>query len=102
MSSFPTGCILSDRPAIETHVTKKGTRISKTSLFNPFHSAKLRVKRNIQVDFARYYTTENQQKPWKKMVENRNIIPDFPIGRAVENFQLITGHNCIDCQFIGS
>lgn len=74
---------------------KKGTRISKTSLFNPPHSAKLRVKRNIQADFARYYATENQHKPWKKMVENRNIIPGFLIGHIVGNFQLIAGHNCL-------
>jgi len=72
---------------------KKGTRISKTSPFNPLHSAKLRVKRNIQADFAKYYATENQHKPRKTMVESRNIIPDFLIGHVVENFQLITGHN---------
>jgi len=42
---------------------KKGTRISKTSLFNPLHAVKLRVKRNIKADFARYYVTENQHKP---------------------------------------
>jgi hypothetical protein len=74
MSSFPKGCSLSGRPAVETHVTKKSTRISKTSLFNPLHSAKLRIKINIEVDFAR---------PWKKMGENRNIVPDFLIGHAV-------------------
>jgi hypothetical protein len=41
---------------------KKGTRISKTSLFNPLHAAKLRVERNIKADFARYYANENQHK----------------------------------------
>jgi hypothetical protein len=64
---------------------------SAISLFKPPHSAKL----NIEVDFARYYTTENQHRPWKKMGENRNIVPDFLIGHAVENFQLITGRNCL-------
>lgn len=76
-------------------LVKKGTRVNKTYLFNPLHSVKLRVKRNIQADFARYYANEYQHKPWKKMVENRNGIPDFLIGHVVENFQLITGHNCL-------
>jgi hypothetical protein len=42
---------------------KKGTRISKISLFNPILAAKLRVKRDIKADFAGYYATENQHKP---------------------------------------
>jgi hypothetical protein len=76
-------------------LVKDGTRFSKTSLCNPLYSAKLRIKRNIQADFVRYYATENQHKPWKKMVENRNIFPDFPIERVVANFRLIAGHNCL-------
>jgi hypothetical protein len=29
------------------------------------------------------------------MMKNRIIISDFLIGHVVENFQLITGHNCL-------
>jgi hypothetical protein len=30
---------------------------------------------------------------WCKIVKNRNIVPDFPRGDAVEAFRLITGHD---------
>lgn len=35
------------------------------------------------------------------MVENRNIIPNFPRGDAVANFQLIIGHECFAVHLYG-
>jgi ribonuclease HI len=76
------------------YLAKKGTEIRKISVCKlSFHSAKLRIKGNIQADLARYYATKGQHTPWNKMVENRNIIPDFPQGDAVATFRLITGHD---------
>jgi hypothetical protein len=60
-----------------------------------FHSAKLKIKRGIQVDLSEYYAIQSQHKSWGKIVENRNIVPDFPRGDAVATFQLITGHDCL-------
>jgi hypothetical protein len=69
------------------YLAKKGTKINQTSVCKLiFHSAKLKIKRCIQVDLLEYYTIQSQHKSWGKIVENRNIIPDFPRGDAVAIF----------------
>jgi hypothetical protein len=78
------------------YLAKKGTKISQTSACKlTFHSAKLKIKRGIQVDLSEYYTIQSQHKSWDKIVENRNIVRDFPRRDAVATFQLITGHDCL-------
>jgi hypothetical protein len=78
------------------YLAKKGTKISQTSAYKlTFHSAKSKIKRGIQVDLSEYYTIQSQHKSWGKIVENRNIVPDFPRRGAVATFQLITGHDCL-------
>jgi hypothetical protein len=68
---------------IADYLVKTARAISPTSARKlSFHSAKLRIKSNVQADFSTY-ATESQHKPWNKMAENRNIIPDFPRGHAV-------------------
>jgi len=49
----------------------------------------MRNKINIQADLSRY-VTESQLKFGNRMVENRNVIPDFPRGGAVASFQLLS------------
>jgi hypothetical protein len=78
------------------YLAKKGTKTNQTSVCKLiFHSAKLKIKRCIQVDLLEYYTIQSQHKSWGKIVENRNIIPDFPRGDAVAIFLLITSHDCL-------
>jgi hypothetical protein len=78
------------------YLAKKGTKISQTSVCKlTFHSAKLKIKRGIQVDLSEYYTIQSQHKSWGKIVENRNIVPDFPRRDAVATSRLITGHDCL-------
>jgi ribonuclease HI len=69
------------------YLAKKRTKNSQTSVCKlTFHSAKLKIKRGIQVDLSEYYTIQSQHKSWRKRVENRNIVPDFPRRDAVETF----------------
>jgi hypothetical protein len=69
------------------YLAKKGSEISQTSACKiTFHSAKLKIKRGIQVDLSEYYTIQRQHKSRDKIVENRNIVPDFPRGVAVAIF----------------
>jgi hypothetical protein len=76
------------------YLAKKGTKISQTSACKlTFHSAKLNIKRDIQVDLSEYYTIKSQHNSWGKIVENRNTVPDFLRRDAVATFQLITGHD---------
>jgi ribonuclease HI len=51
------------------YLAKKGTKASQTSACKlTFHSAKLKIKRGIQVDFSEYYTIQSQHKSWGKIV----------------------------------
>jgi hypothetical protein len=78
------------------YLAKKGTKISQTSVCKlTFQSAKLKIKRGIQVELSEYYIIQSQHKSWDKIVENRNIVHDFPRGDAVASFRLITGHDCL-------
>jgi ribonuclease HI len=78
------------------YFAKKGTKISETSACKlTFHSAKSKIKGSIQVDLSVYYAIQSQHKSWNKIVENKNIVPDFPRGDAVVTFQLITGCDCL-------
>jgi hypothetical protein len=78
------------------NLAKKGTKISQTSACKlTFHSPKLKIKRGIQVDLSEYYAIQSQHKSWGKLVENRNIVPDFPRRDAVATFRLITSHDCL-------
>jgi hypothetical protein len=78
------------------YLAKKGTKISQTSVCKlTFHSAKLKIKRGIQVELSEYYTIQSQHKSWGKIVENRDIVPDFPRRDAVATFRLIIGHDCL-------
>jgi hypothetical protein len=76
------------------YLAKKGTKISQTSVCKlTFHSAKLKIKGGIRFELSEYYTIQSQHKAWGKVVENRNIVPDFPRTDAVATFRLITGHD---------
>jgi hypothetical protein len=78
------------------YLAKKGTKISQTSACKlTFHSAKLKIKRVIQVNLSEYYTIQSQHKSWSKIAENRNRVPDFPRRDAVATFRLITSHDCL-------
>jgi hypothetical protein len=69
------------------YVAKKGTKITQTSACKlTFHSAKSKIKRGIQVDLSEYYVIQSQHKSWGKIVENRNIVPDFPRRDAMATF----------------
>jgi hypothetical protein len=56
-------------------------------------SARLRIKGVIYADLLEYYSIRSQPKSWNKIVKNRKIIPDFPVGDALETFCLIAGHD---------
>jgi hypothetical protein len=78
------------------YLAKKGTKISQTSACKlTFHSAKLKIERGIQVDLSECYAIQSQHKSWGKIVENKNVVPDFPRGDAMAIFQLIIGHVCL-------
>jgi hypothetical protein len=79
---------------VADYLAKKGTKISQTSACKlTFHSAKLKIKGGIQVNLSEYYTIQSQHKSWGKIVDNRNIVPDFPRRDVVATFRLITGHD---------
>jgi hypothetical protein len=42
--------------------------------------------KNTPAELSRYYASGSQHKAWNKMVNKRNIIPDFTRGEAVANF----------------
>jgi ribonuclease HI len=45
------------------YLAKNGIAISQTFTCKlSFHSAKLKIKRSIQADLSRYYTTQSQHK----------------------------------------
>jgi hypothetical protein len=61
------------------YLAEKGTKISQTSACKlTFHSAKLKIERGIQADLSEYYMIQSQHKSWGEIVQNRNIVPDFP------------------------
>jgi len=63
---------------------KKSTAISKPSSCKLlFHSAELRINKNIKAGLSGYYATESRQEPWNKIFDIGNIISDFPRGDAV-------------------
>jgi hypothetical protein len=69
------------------YLAEKGKAISQTFTCKlPYHSAKQKVKRSIQADLSRYYTTLCQHKLWNKTAVNRYITPDSPREDAVAAF----------------
>jgi hypothetical protein len=77
------------------YLAKKGTKISQTSACKlTFYSAKLKMKRGIQFDLSEYYAIQSQHKSWGKIVENRNIVPDFPRGKGAVYHLLYVSHTC--------
>jgi hypothetical protein len=68
-------------------LSEEGTAINQTFARTlSFHSAKLKIKRSIQADLSRYYTTPSQHKHWNKTVQNRYTIPHSPRGDTVATF----------------
>jgi hypothetical protein len=75
-------------------LTNKETKISQTSACKVTSlSARLRIKGVTYADLLEYYAIQSHHKSWNKIVKNRNIIPDFLVGDALETFCLITGHD---------
>jgi hypothetical protein len=69
------------------YLAKKGTEISQIPACKlTFQSAKLIIKRCIQVDLSEYYSIQSQHKSWGKIVEKRNIVPNFTRRDAVAIF----------------
>ena len=91
-TKYPGECI----PTLLNQLNLKETFTCKVS----FHSAKLRIKVNIEADLLIYCATETWHKPWDKMIANKNIIPHVPRGDVVATFWLITSSSYLaTCEY---
>lgn len=78
-------------------LAKNCTEISQTSACElPFHSARLRIKIDIQFDCLSYCATESYRKHRREMLENKHIVPGFTKADEGANFRLTTGHVSTD------
>lgn len=74
-------------------LAKKGAAILQTANENvPFHNARLFVRSVFKTNLKRDLSARSSQRSWWKDVQK---IPDYPRMKAVAEFRLATGHDCL-------
>ena len=75
------------------HWPKKGAKITQTHIRETsYHSIKLYLKQVFQSVYRHELETKLSQKPWKQEIAK---IPDWPRRKAVAEFRLCVGHDCL-------
>jgi hypothetical protein len=62
------------------------------------HSIKLHLKQVFQRAYRRELETKLSQKPWRQEIAK---IPDWPRRKAVAEFRLCVGHDCLGTHLHG-
>ena len=77
-------------------LAKKGTQITQLRA-KPmtFHSSMLQIKHKINVKQAAEFKINCIGKQWNIILDNKNLLPDFPRRKAVALFRIVTGHDCL-------
>jgi ribonuclease HI len=74
-------------------LAKKGAKITQThTRETSYHSIKLHLKQVFQSVYRHALETALSQKPWKQEITK---IPDWPRRKAVAEFRLCVGHDCL-------
>ena len=74
-------------------LTKKGTKITQTYIRETlYHSIKLHLKQVFRSAYRHELETRLSHKPW---IEEISKVTDWPRRRAVAEFRLCVGHDCL-------
>jgi hypothetical protein len=74
-------------------LAKKGAKITQTHIRETsYHSIKLHLKQVFQSVYRHELETRLCHKPWKQEIAK---IPDWPRRKAVAEFRLCFGHDCL-------
>jgi hypothetical protein len=74
-------------------LAKKGAKILQTDTRETsYHSIKLHLKQVFQRAYRDELETKLSQKPWRQEIANT---PDWPRRKAVAEFRLCVGHDCL-------
>jgi len=74
-------------------LAKKGAKITQAHIRETsYHSIKLHLKQVFQSVGRHEQETRLSHKPWKQEIAK---IPDWPRGKAVAEFRLCVGHECL-------
>jgi len=77
------------------HWPKKGAIITQTHIRETsYHSIKLHLKQVFQSVHRHELETKLSQKPWKQKIAKTRV-PDWPRRKAVAEFLLCFGHDCL-------
>ena len=72
---------------------KQGAKIAQTHIRETsYHSIKLHLKQVFRSVYKRELETRLCHKPWKQEIAK---IPDWPRRKAVAEFRLCVGHDCL-------
>ena len=74
-------------------LAKRGAKITQTHIRETsYHSIKLHLKQVFQSLYRHELEARLSHKPWKQEIAK---IPDWPIRKAVAEFRLFVGHDCL-------
>jgi hypothetical protein len=74
-------------------LAKKGAKITQTYIMETlYHSVKLYLKQVIQREYRHELEKRLSNKPWKQEISK---VPDWPKRRAVAEFRLCVGRDCL-------
>jgi len=74
-------------------LAKKGAKITQTHIRETsYHSIKLHLKQMFRSAHRQESGTKLSQKPWTQVLAK---IPDWPRRKAVAEFRLFVGHDCL-------
>jgi len=78
-------------------VAKKGAKITQTHIREAsYYSIKLHLIQVFRSAYRQELGTKLSQKPWTQELA---IIPDWPRRKAVAEFRLCVGHDCLGTHF---
>ena len=74
-------------------MAKKGAKITQTHIRETsYHSIKLHLKQLFRSVYRHELETRLSHKPWEQEIAK---IPDWPMKKAVAEFRLRVGHDCL-------
>jgi len=92
LQRIPGHCHITENEQADD-LAKKGAKITQTNMRETsYHFIKLHLKQVFKSIYRHELETKLSQKPWKKDVTK---IPDWPRRKAVSEFRLCVGHDCL-------
>jgi len=93
LQGIPGQCHIAGNEHDDVLAKKKGPKITQTHIRETsYHSTKLQLKQLFQSVYKHDLETKISQKPWKQEITK---IPDWPRRKAVAEFRLCVGHDCL-------